>query len=176
MSPPTVTANEQQRFILDAHPGPKSMPQVNPRKRATPGTMPTNQLGHPSISYPYQPTAPIGTQALDWNYEGGNNGNHDVPNGYSFNPYPQQQAMPPETSTQLARRPTGHRPSVRGDFRAGDVESWAPVQAHGLPTQQPTHETWVEDLGELKERASAVKRESQQRRKVIPPFIKKLRR
>ena len=178
-SSPTVTANGQHRSILKAHPGPGSMPQVTSRKRAAPSAMPTNQLGQPSISYPYQPTAPIGTQALDWSYEGGNNGiadHHNVPAAYAFNPYPQQQAMLPETSTQVARRPAGHRSGARADFGAGEVENWAPVQVHGLPSPQPRHETWVEDLGELKEKASVIKRESQQRRKVIPPFILKLRR
>ena len=118
----------------------------------------------------------MGTQAVDWGYAGTNNGVVDAQNGsagYDFSPYTQQQLMPSETSTQLTRRPTGNR--TQTDVGRGSFDNWPALPNQGFSVP-PRHETLVEDLGELKEKAAAVKRESQQVRKAIPPFIRKLRR
>ena len=167
-------ASSHRRLTLCTLSGHKSMPQS--RKRVAPSAMTANRVSQQSIQYPYQPTAPMGTQAVDWNYAGNNNGIVDHPNGsagYTFSPYSQQQLIPSETSTQLARRPTSNR--TQTDLGGGTFENWPTIPGQGVAAPQ-RHETWVEDLGELKEKAAAVKRESKQGRKDIPPFLRKIRR
>ena len=178
-----VSGKNRANMVSSRYPTPASlrtssrhhaMPQS--RKRNAPGSMAINPASPQPIQYPYQPTAPMGTQAVDWSYTSNDNGVAAALSGlagYNFSPYPQQQLVPSETSTQLARRPTGNRTAA--DLGGGSIENWParPVQSFQAPQR---HEAWVEDLGELKERAAAIKRESQSGRKAIPPFIRKLRR
>lgn len=137
------------------------------------------------MQQPYVSGAGAGDQMLRWNGMGDGtgfvDGNPHVGNSYGLVPAQPQYPQPvPTPSNSLARRqvnralvPTNPRPN----FDAS-ADPWGNFgEENALLQQNPTETlTEQENLEMLEEMASKAKRESQAKRKQIPPFVQKLSR
>ncbi|KAH7155348.1 hypothetical protein B0J13DRAFT_223764 [Dactylonectria estremocensis] len=158
------------------------MSAPNPRKRGAPGAAPMVPIQQ-QMQQPYVSGAGAGDQMLRWNGMGDGtgfvDGNPHVGNSYGLVPAQPQYPQPvPTPSNSLARRqvnralvPTNPRPN----FDAS-ADPWGNFgEENALLQQNPTETlTEQENLEMLEEMASKAKRESQAKRKQIPPFVQKL--
>ena len=104
--------------------------------------------------------------------------NYPDPSGsYNSNLYngnTQLQAAPALGSNQLARRPVAQQLVSRVNYHNSADETWPMVADEGM--QQANEDTWMNNLDDLEQRAMIAKRETQAKRKQIPPFVQKLSR
>lgn len=159
-----------------------SAPQNMSRKRPAPGTSPVGyQQQNPQLQGNYQGAVQPLTDDQFFNW--GANGQDPVsyPNQPMYNMQPNQfqnqaqrpqQAPPPNQSNQLARRPVNNQVVSRPPPQNGE---WS-QQVQTQQQQQDSPETWSDDINDLLRRAQDAKRESQSKRKQIPPFVMKLHR
>ena len=77
------------------------------------------------------------------------------------------------STNQLARRLLNQDLISRSNYSAANNEAW-PVLADG--GGQSTDGGWINEDDDLERMAEAAKRESQAKRKQIPPFVQKLSR
>ena len=63
---------------------------------------------------------------------------------------------------------------TRGGYNNAGNEAWPAVADGSL--HQPSEASWMNDDDDLEQRAMVAKRESQAKRKQIPPFVQKLSR
>ena len=82
------------------------------------------------------------------------------------------QAVTPEASNQLTRRPVSQHLATRGQYNGGGDEVWT---VDDNPQQQG-EESWNNDDTVLAQKAMIAKREALAKRKSIPPFVQKLSR
>ena len=151
------------------------------RKRAAPGASATvqhqqrsevdqNTIMHTVKQEQYMPwpqQTPANTAS---NYpDPSNNYNPNLYNGNT-----QLQAAPVSGSNQLARRPIAQQIVSRGNYNNSGNETWPLVPNEGM--QQANEDTWMNNLDDLEQRAMIAKRETQAKRKQIPPFVQKLSR
>ena len=150
------------------------------RKRPAPGSAP---IGYPPTTQQMQNSYQNGTQNGTQNLTDDQFFNWGA-NGQSPSTYPNQPtynmsapAFPPQpipqASNQVARRPMNQvapRPQQQNN-------QW-PVEQAVTPVQQQQEPatTWTDDIDELVAKAQIAKRESQSKRKQIPPFVMKLHR
>lgn len=126
-------------------------PQNMSRKRPAPGTAPLNYQTQP------QQVPPLtDDQFFDWGS-----------NAQDPTPYPNQYApnVQPQPSNQVARRPMTQVMNVA-----------QPAQWISEPPQQDQSTNWSDDIDELVAKAQIAKKDSESRRKQIPPFVMKLHR
>ncbi|KAF4982631.1 hypothetical protein FZEAL_1780 [Fusarium zealandicum] len=168
------------------------MSAPNPRKRAAPGAPPMipipQQMQH---QQPYASGNVSGDQMLRWNgmndasgllngVDSMMDGNAHAGNSFGLVPsQPQYPSPVPTPSNSLARRqmnraliPTNPRPNFDGS-----VDAWGNFNGdeHALLQQNPGENVPEQDNVELlEEMAQKAKRESQAKRKQIPPFVQKL--
>ncbi|KAJ5344592.1 Heat shock factor (HSF)-type DNA-binding [Penicillium brevicompactum] len=153
------------------------------RKRPAPGTAPVAlpQMGHGLPNFPT--TANPGSQLsndqfLQWGQNPpANTVNASTLSENSYNPAafapPQDTSAPAATaSNQLARRQANQNQMVSRN--RGYEQPPASYVENGGPNGNGESGAWGESLEELYRRALAAKRDSQAKRKQIPPFVQKL--
>ncbi|TVY58358.1 Heat shock factor protein, partial [Lachnellula suecica] len=164
------------------------MAAPNPRKRAAPGASPAVQNAQMPMPQQYPaPQMSDGDANFLWRTQNsGKNAAYPDPSGYGMNNYPGNGLSQPgfdqpvpAPSTQLARRPmnrqqlvsTGQRPAfdVTG---AGDP--WGQFGDETIMDPQTPGMEDSDTIEMLEEKAAVAKRESQAKRKQIPPFVQKL--
>ena len=151
------------------------------RKRAAPGASATVQhqqrsgVEHNAVmptatqeQYMPWPQQPLSSTAINY---------PDPSSNYNSNLYnanTQLQTAPASGSNQLARRPLAQQLVSRGNYNNSGNETWPLVADESM---QPTNEdAWMNNLDDLEQRAMMAKRETQAKRKQIPPFVQKLSR
>lgn len=154
-----------------------SAPQNMSRKRPAPGTAPAGYQQQTPLHDNYQGAVQPLTDDQFFNWGANSQDPVSFPNQpvYNTQPNPFQQqpqaAPPPNQSTQLTRRPMNNQVVSRPPQQNGQ---WS--QQASTPQQQDSPETWSDDINDLLRRAQEAKRESQSKRKQIPPFVMKLHR
>ncbi|KAK8107480.1 Heat shock factor protein [Apiospora kogelbergensis] len=161
------------------------MSSTNPRKRPAPGSAAASQMPQHQQQTYYPPTS-TPDPMNGWN---GSNVNSFMENSSnSLNPYgilsppTQTQFNPSGTpgttpSTALARRGNNNQLVVTNhSFNTQQNDVWGPYGDESLVPQQNSSSTAEEhdNIEVLEERAQRAKRESQAKRKQIPPFVQKL--
>ncbi|KAF9884937.1 stress-responsive transcription factor hsf1 [Aspergillus nanangensis] len=154
-------------------------PQGMSRKRPAPGTSPivhNPQLGQISNFAPTTNNHLSNDQFLQWGQTQPpstiNPSSFPDTNAYNPNAYPSTQDVPTPTataSTQLARRQT---PNQMANRNRGYEQT--PTGFSDPGSSNSGEAGWGESLDELYQRALVAKRESQAKRKQIPPFVQKL--
>ncbi|KIW90666.1 uncharacterized protein Z519_08449 [Cladophialophora bantiana CBS 173.52] len=148
------------------------------RKRSAPGADP--------VSYPTQMQNAVpafndglgqqlsNDQFLQWGQTGqpvAGSSYNDASFGMNANAYPASSPQNvPQPSNQLTRRPIAQLAS-RLPRPSEDGNAWMEHPNGGVHTANPE---WEDDIAELEARAQVAKREAQQKRKQIPPFVQKL--
>lgn len=155
------------------------MSSADPRKRPAPASSPalqTQQMHHNFAPSPLSPDP-----FLKWNTTASDTAYHDLTNPYNMNNFnannlqqAQRQAMPPPSSTQLARRPVNRQLMSTGQHSLDN--SWGSFGEDGLLNGNSNPLEEHDNIERLEERAAAAKRDAQAKRKQIPPFVQKLSR
>ena len=153
------------------------MSQVSTRKRPAPGASPMQSPASQNFAAVNHnsgttTTATLSDQYANWAQQG------SVPylessNTFEPTPYNGSHGLPTTQSNQLARRTMAHQMVPRTSYTEPTSETWPVVQDN---TAQSTDDNWANGDGDLIRRAEIAKRESQGKRKGIPPFIQKLSR
>lgn len=81
---------------------------------------------------------------------------------------------PPAVSNQLARRPATHHLVPRTNFANTADDSWPIIPEDGM--QPPQDQAWRNSNDDLEREAQIARRDTQAKRKQIPPFVQKLSR
>lgn len=81
---------------------------------------------------------------------------------------------PPAVSNQLARRPATHHLVPRTNFANTADDSWPMIPEDGM--QPPQDQAWRNSNDDLEREAQIARRDTQAKRKQIPPFVQKLSR
>ncbi|KPM40599.1 hypothetical protein AK830_g5941 [Neonectria ditissima] len=158
------------------------MSTPNPRKRGAPGAAPIVPIPQ-QMQQPYASGNGAGDQMLRWNGMGDANAIVDA-NAHAGNAFglvptqPQYPQAVPTASNSLARRQMNQAlvpTNPRTNFGAS-TDPWANFGDENSLLQQNTGETMTEqeNLDLLEDMAQKAKRESQAKRKQIPPFVQKL--
>ncbi len=90
-----------------------------------------------------------------------------------YNGSVQQDASSKTASNQVVRRGANHHVVSRGTFNAGD-DSWPLLPEDTLTQGQDP--TWLNPTDDLEHKAQIARRDTQAKRKQIPPFVQKLSR
>ncbi|OWO98669.1 heat shock transcription factor [Marssonina coronariae] len=157
------------------------MAPTNSRKRAAPGASPAVQNSQMPQSY----AAPTqNSEYFRWDQQpenvgytdsAGNNMNNYAGAGLSQSPLDQPV---PAASTQLARRPMNNRqlgPTAQRMQYDNPGDPWGQFGDDSILDSNGTGVMGENDnVGLLEEKAAVAKRESQAKRKQIPPFVQKL--
>ena len=151
------------------------MPQVGTRKRPAPGASPmqspqsqnfaavnqngstTTTMTDPYVQWPQQNSLPY----------------PDAADNFGSNLYGGAQGPSAPSSNQLARRPLSQQIVPRANYGDATNETWPLVPENAM---QPPAEGWVSENDDLNRRAEVAKKETQAKRKQIPPFVQKLSR
>ncbi|PBP23797.1 heat shock transcription factor (hsf) [Diplocarpon rosae] len=157
------------------------MAPTNPRKRAAPGASPAGQNNQVAQTYAAPTQNP---EYLRWDQQLENTGSSD-PAGDNTNNYPGTLLSPspfdqsvPAVSTQLARRPMNNRqlgPTAQRMQYENASDPWgqfgddSTLDSNGIGVMEEN-----DNIELLEEKAAIAKRESQAKRKQIPPFVQKL--
>jgi heat shock transcription factor len=157
------------------------MSPPNSRKRAAPGASPTPQQQQMTQTYPSASTQMSNTD-FRWPQGSNNTDNMVFPDTYNLPTYsnaPQQQygnQQQASSSTQLARRPMNQH--LMQTQRYDDPNAWGQYGDEQLDVVAAGNGGVAENdnIELLEERAAVAKRESQSKRKQIPPFVQKLSR
>lgn len=80
----------------------------------------------------------------------------------------------PAVSNQLARRPATHHLVPHTNFANTGDDSWPIIAEDGV--QPPQDQAWRNSNDELEREAQIARRDTQAKRKQIPPFVQKLSR
>lgn len=86
----------------------------------------------------------------------------------------QQNASPTTASTQVARRAIDHHLVPRGTYSNTVDDSWPILPEDGLSQGQDP--AWLNTTDDLEQKAQIARRDTQAKRKQIPPFVQKLSR
>lgn len=149
------------------------------RKRPAPGTTPA---AHPQMgavpNYANPGSQLSNDQFLQWGQNpvanSINTSGLNDSSAYNQQGYQTSQDLTTAASNQLARRQQSNQQLVQ---RNRGYEQAPTVYQDHNPTVGPGESgAWAESLEELYQRAQVAKRESQAKRKQIPPFVQKLSR
>lgn len=164
------------------------MPPTNPRKRQAPGS-PAPQAPSSTMQQGYNaPSQLSNADFLKWGSLPENNGYPDampynINNNYNGAPIaqPKYESPSPAPSTQLARRPMNRQLVNTGPRNTYDnmIDPWGQFGDESiLDPQNPTsmEDSMNDNIEELEAKAVVAKRDSQAKRKQIPPFVQKLSR
>ena len=152
------------------------MPQVGTRKRPAPGASPMQSPQSQNIAAVTHNSATTTATMTDpyvpWPQQ--NSISYPDPtSGYGSNLYASANGIPATHSNQLARRSMGQQMVPRASYNDSAGEAWPVVPENMV---QPPAEGWVNENDDLNQRAEVAKRETQAKRKQIPPFVQKLSR
>lgn len=157
------------------------MPPAGSRKRPAPGTSPLLQqqqqhltnINAGTLQMPADPN-------IQWNQPdltSASNSYADPSIAFGSNMYngSVQQDTPSNTaSTQIARRAGNHHVVPRRAYNNGADESWSLVSEDTVPQSQDS--AWLNTADDLEQKAQIARRDTQAKRKQIPPFVQKLSR
>ena len=153
------------------------MSQVGTRKRPAPGASPMQSPSSQNFAAVNHNSGTTTTTTLSDQYanwaQQGSASYLDTPNSFEPTPYNGSLGQSATQSNQLARRAMAHQMVPRTSYTDPTSETWPVVQDS---TAQSTEDNWANGDGEMIRRAEIAKRESQGKRKGIPPFIQKLSR
>lgn len=163
------------------------MPPTGSRKRPAPGASPIVQQHQPTtISINNTPSQLSSEQYLQWQQQNLGTpppGNADQSNNYGpymyngmnlYNGMSQPSSTPNPASTQITRRPTSQQLVSRTNYTDSGNESWPIVTEDGL--SKPSEQPWLNPNDDLDQKAQFARRDTQAKRKQIPPFVQKLSR
>jgi heat shock transcription factor, other eukaryote len=157
------------------------MPPAGSRKRPAPGTSPLIQHQQQSSTSLNIGALQMSTdQNLQWHQPDMTNAGASYPDSsstFASNMYTgraQQNALPTTASTQVARRAIDHHLVPRATYSNGVEDSWPLLPEDGLPQSQDP--TWLNTTDDLEQKAQIARRDTQAKRKQIPPFVQKLSR
>lgn len=159
------------------------MPVTGSRKRPAPGASPLIQQQQPApagidTTSPHMST----DQYLQWHQQNIASGTPNFPDpapSFNSNLYhgmnqSQSMATPTSPSKQIARRPGSQQMVSRTTFNNVGNDAWPIISEDNLP--QPSEQSWLNNNDDLEQRAQIARRETQAKRKQIPPFVQKLSR
>jgi heat shock transcription factor len=157
-----------------------SMSQVRTRKRPAPGSSPLDtapSTNHNTTGITQSTGAsPMATnQYLQWPPQN-RNSYPDPSNSYESSPYNEtghSHGLPMTPSDQLATRSTSQQLVPRADYNGLNNGTW-PVLVDAVG--QPASGASLNQNDDLDRKADVAKRETQAKRKQIPPFVQKLSR
>lgn len=160
-----------------------SISQVRTRKRHAPGTSPTDSpLSQPptkhntaSLTHKSRPSTMPTNQYLQWPQEN-QNPYPDPSNSYGSSPFndtSQSHGLSMAPSDQLARGSFGQQLVQKTDFDSSNNHTW-PILTDSIG--QAASGALLNQEDDLDRRAEIAKRETQAKRKQIPPFVQKLSR
>lgn len=81
--------------------------------------------------------------------------------------------LPAAQSNQIAKRNMGQQLVPRASYNDTTAEAWPAVQNS---TVQTPADGWADENDDINRKAEVAKRETQAKRKQIPPFVQKLSR
>lgn len=157
------------------------MPSAGSRKRPAPGASPIVQQQQASTGNNKNESPEMAAdQYLQWHQQ-------SMPNSapiYSdpignfgsnlYNGMNQGQAVPPATSNQLTRRPMSQHLVPRANYNNSGDDAWPIIPEDGM--QPPQDQAWLNSNEKLEQKAHIARRDTQAKRKQIPPFVQKLSR
>ena len=157
------------------------MSKVGSRKRPAPGASPiVSQQPSPAVNGGKGSPRQAADQYLQWPQQ---NTVNSTPNyadpaaNFAGNMYQgmlDDQAGSAAPSNQLTRRSIGQHLIPRVTYNQTGDDAW-PVNTED--SLQPSQEqTWVGSIDDLEQKAKIAKRDTQAKRKQIPPFVQKLSR
>lgn len=157
------------------------MSPAGSRKRPAPGSSPLVQQQQPTLATNLNTSAlqMSADQNLQWHQAGLANtattGYPDQSSNFATNMYngSMQQDTSKTASNQVARRGANHHVVSRGTFNPGD-DSWPLLPDDTLPQGQDPN--WLNPTDDLEHKAQIARRDTQAKRKQIPPFVQKLSR
>lgn len=91
-----------------------------------------------------------------------------------YNDMSQPKPLSTTTSNQLTRRPVDQQLVSRTVYNSSGNDNWPIIPEDGL--HQPQEQAWPINNDDLEQRAQTARRETQAKRKQIPPFVQKLSR
>jgi len=151
------------------------------RKRAAPGASPIVQHQQRSgVEHNGAMAATMQDQYMSWDQQPVSNSASTYPDhigSYSSNLYnggTQHHAAPVPGSNQLTRRGLGQQLVPRANHNNAGNDTWPLAADEGI--KQANEDAWMNNGDDLEQRAMIAKRETQAKRKQIPPFVQKLSR
>ena len=164
------------------------MPPLVTRKRQAPGASPVQQAQQlhqqqqPSeLDLKSEASQMATDQYLQWHQQHLANSALSYPDTGNdlttnlFNALNQATPPPPAAvSNQLARRPATHHLVSRTNFGNTADDSWPIIPEDGM--QPPQDQPWRNSNDDLEREAQIARRDTQAKRKQIPPFVQKLSR
>lgn len=150
------------------------------RKRPAPGTTPATHPQMASVPNYANPGSQLSNdQFLQWGQNPSTNAINTAAltdsSTYNQQAYPTNQELSAAASNQLARRQQSSQQLVSRN--RGYEQAPTAYPDHNATVGPPGESgAWGESLEELYQRAQVAKRESQAKRKQIPPFVQKLSR
>lgn len=151
------------------------MPQVGTRKRPAPGASPMQapqSQDLAALNHNGSTTTTMAEPYVQWQQQSAVS-YPDLANNFGSNLYNGAQDPPPTTLNQLARRSMGQQIVPRGNYDAATSETWPRIPDNAM---QPPVDDWMSEDNDLTRRAEVAKKETQSKRKQIPPFVQKLSR
>ena len=157
------------------------MPTAGSRKRPAPRVSSIVQQQQAKASKVKKDSSQMATdQYLQWHQQSMANSAASYPDSSGnfgsniYNGMNQGQAVPPVTSNQLARRPMSQHLVSRANYNITGDDAWPIISEDGV--QNPQDQAWLNNNDELEQKAEIARRETQAKRKSIPPFVQKLTR
>ena len=157
------------------------MPPAGSRKRPAPGASPIVQQQQASAANTQSAPPPMATdQLLQWHQQNLANPTSSYPDTTGnfgsnlYNGIHQVQAPPSTASNQLARRPVSQHLAQRAPYNNNGDDGWPIISEGGM--QPPQDQAWLNSNDDLEQKAQIARRDTQAKRKQIPPFVQKLSR
>ena len=155
--------------------GSRPMPQAGTRKRPAPGTSPMQspqRQDFAAVNHNGSSTTTMAEPYVQWPQQ--NSVSYSDPtNNFGTSLYNGAHGLPASSSNQLARRPPGQQIVPRTNYNDATSDTWPLIQDSSI---QASADGWVGDDDDLNRKAEIAKRETQAKRKQIPPFVQKLSR
>ena len=152
------------------------MPQVGTRKRPAPGASPMQSpqnQNFSAVNHNGTTTTTMTDPYVQWPPQ--NPATYPDPSdAFGSNLYTSAGGLPtPPQSNQLTRRSMGQQIMSRPGYNDATAEGWPVVEGNAV---QASADGWINGDDDLNRRAETAKRETQAKRKQIPPFVQKLSR
>lgn len=157
------------------------MSPAGSRKRPAPGASPTVQQPQATATITNGAPPQLATdQLLQWHQQNMVNSASRYPDttgNFSATLYDgmnQSPAVPSAASNQLARRQMSQQLAQRAPYNRASDDGWPIISEDGM--QPPQDQGWLNSNDDLEQKAQIARRDTQAKRKQIPPFVQKLSR
>ncbi|KAL8737726.1 MAG: hypothetical protein Q9181_001411 [Wetmoreana brouardii] len=150
------------------------MLQAGSRKRPAPGASPVTLHSQTPIGPNLNPPQMSSNQYLQWNQANQPPTPPSYPNLSATYPQIPPSTAPPQqsASSQLTQRPPVQSIAERPPYANSNADIWPSLAGSGI--QQLSDAAWGNNGDDLDRKALAAQRDSQAKRKQIPPFVQKL--